>query len=90
MLASYGTDLGVPTDTQQINLFVDIGTNGNANRDFLMTCACSAGPAFRSRRIQRNAALPTGAIRKCRCRPGYRNRTLYNHRRGPKNICGWA
>ena len=34
---------------EQINLFIDIGTNGEivvGNRDFLMTCACSAGPAF--------------------------------------------
>ena len=33
----------------ELSLFVDIGTNGEmvlGSRDFLLACACSAGPAF--------------------------------------------
>ena len=33
----------------EFSLFIDLGTNGElvfGNEDFLMTCACSAGPAF--------------------------------------------
>ena len=36
-------------DAQQTSLFIDAGTNGElvvGNRDWLATCACSAGPAF--------------------------------------------
>ena len=36
-------------DKDEMSLFIDLGTNGElvfGNRDFLMSCACSAGPAF--------------------------------------------
>ena len=36
-------------DRDEMSLFIDLGTNGElvfGNRDFLMSCACSAGPAF--------------------------------------------
>ena len=36
-------------DSEQLTLFMDVGTNGEivlGNRDWLVTCACSAGPAF--------------------------------------------
>ncbi|GAH84496.1 unnamed protein product, partial [marine sediment metagenome] len=36
-------------DSKKISLFIDAGTNGElvvGNSDWLMTCACSAGPAF--------------------------------------------
>ena len=36
-------------DSDDVCLFMDIGTNGEVligNREFLLTCACSAGPAF--------------------------------------------
>jgi uncharacterized 2Fe-2S/4Fe-4S cluster protein (DUF4445 family) len=36
-------------ETDRLTLFMDIGTNGElvlGNRDWLVTCACSAGPAF--------------------------------------------
>jgi uncharacterized 2Fe-2S/4Fe-4S cluster protein (DUF4445 family) len=53
------------TDTAEINLFLDIGTNGEivlGNRDFLMTCACSAGPAFEGGGIDCGMRAATGAI----------------------------
>ena len=36
-------------DNDEMSLFIDLGTNGEivfGNRDFMMSCACSAGPAF--------------------------------------------
>jgi len=35
--------------TDKLTLFIDIGTNGEmvlGNKDWLLSCACSAGPAF--------------------------------------------
>ena len=37
------------TDSEKVTLFLDVGTNGETvlgSKDFLVTCACSAGPAF--------------------------------------------
>ncbi|MBD3393437.1 MAG: DUF4445 domain-containing protein [Chitinivibrionales bacterium] len=57
------TDLAA--DTEDICLFMDIGTNGElvvGNRDFLMTCACSAGPAFEGGGIDCGMRAAEGAI----------------------------
>ncbi len=57
------TDLA--TDTDDINLFIDIGTNGEivlGNNDFLMACACSAGPAFEGGGIDCGMRAALGAI----------------------------
>jgi uncharacterized 2Fe-2S/4Fe-4S cluster protein (DUF4445 family) len=51
--------------SEQIHLFIDIGTNGEivlGNRDFLMTCACSAGPAFEGSGISCGMRVASGAI----------------------------
>ena len=48
-----------------ISLFIDIGTNGEivlGSSDFLMTCACSAGPAFEGGGIDCGMRATTGAI----------------------------
>jgi len=57
------TDLA--TSTEEISLFIDIGTNGElviGNYDFLMTCACSAGPAFEGGGIEHGMRASKGAI----------------------------
>ena len=39
---------GLP-EAEQLTLFIDVGTNGEivlGNREWLVSCACSAGPAF--------------------------------------------
>lgn len=57
------TDLA--TDSEEINLFIDIGTNGEivlGNSEFLMTCACSAGPAFEGGGIDCGMRAALGAI----------------------------
>ena len=59
------TDLA--TATEDINLFIDIGTNGEivvGNNSFLLACACSAGPAFEGAGIECGMRASTGAIEK--------------------------
>ncbi len=51
--------------TQNISLFIDAGTNGElvtGNKEWLMTCACSAGPAFEGSGIQCGMPASEGAI----------------------------
>ena len=48
-----------------LHLFIDLGTNGElvlGNRDFLLCCACSAGPAFEGGDISCGMRATTGAI----------------------------
>jgi uncharacterized 2Fe-2S/4Fe-4S cluster protein (DUF4445 family) len=61
------------TEDDSIQLFMDIGTNGElviGNRDFLMTCACSAGPAFEGGGIEQGMRAATGAIERVEIDPG--------------------
>jgi uncharacterized 2Fe-2S/4Fe-4S cluster protein (DUF4445 family) len=53
------------TGSEEPCLFIDIGTNGEiaiGNRDFLLTCACSAGPAFEGGGIDCGMRAAAGAI----------------------------
>jgi len=57
------TDLA--TESEEVNLFIDIGTNGEivlGNNDFLISCACSAGPAFEGGGIENGVRASLGAI----------------------------
>ncbi|MBI2863638.1 MAG: DUF4445 domain-containing protein [Chloroflexi bacterium] len=48
-----------------LTLFMDVGTNGEmvlGNADWLMTCACSAGPAFEGAGVRCGMRATTGAI----------------------------
>jgi uncharacterized 2Fe-2S/4Fe-4S cluster protein (DUF4445 family) len=57
------TDLAADTDA--VSLFIDIGTNGElviGNAEFLVACACSAGPAFEGGGIDCGMRAATGAI----------------------------
>ncbi|MFZ5820074.1 MAG: ASKHA domain-containing protein [Chloroflexota bacterium] len=50
---------------QDVNLFLDVGTNGETvlgNRDWLVTCACSAGPAFEGAGVVNGMRATLGAI----------------------------
>ena len=52
-------------DREEMTLFVDLGTNGEivfGNREFLMTCACSAGPAFEGGDISCGMRATDGAV----------------------------
>ncbi len=51
--------------SQKISLFIDAGTNGElviGNKEWLMTCACSAGPAFEGGGIKCGMPASEGAI----------------------------
>ena len=57
------TDIAADADT--LCLFIDIGTNGEmviGNNDFLVACACSAGPAFEGGGIEYGMRASIGAI----------------------------
>jgi uncharacterized 2Fe-2S/4Fe-4S cluster protein (DUF4445 family) len=48
-----------------LTLFMDVGTNGEivlGNREWLVTCACSAGPAFEGAGVQDGMRATEGAI----------------------------
>lgn len=52
-------------DSQQVVLFLDVGTNGETvlgSSDWLVTCACSAGPAFEGAGMQHGMRATQGAI----------------------------
>jgi len=60
---------GSAFSNDEICLFVDIGTNGEivvGNGDFLMACACSAGPAFEGGGIGNGMRAAGGAIDRVR------------------------
>jgi len=52
-------------DTEQLTLFLDIGTNGEmvlGNREWMISCAASAGPAFEGAGVQSGMRAADGAI----------------------------
>lgn len=77
---------------EDITLFLDVGTNGEivlGNRDWLVTCACSAGPAFEGAGVVNGMRATQGAIEEVwingeTCEPTYR--VIGGGK--PKGICG--
>ena len=63
-----GTLATMMWNQDEMTLFIDLGTNGEivfGNRDFLMSCACSAGPAFEGGDISCGMRATDGAIEAC-------------------------
>ena len=83
------TDL---TRRSEVSLFIDIGTNGEiviGNSDFLVTCACSAGPAFEGGGIGCGMRASTGAIERVTVDPRTGVPSLWTIGNvKPKGICG--
>lgn len=55
--------------SESFSLLIDLGTNGEivfGNSDFLMACACSAGPAFEGGEISCGMRATDGAIDSCK------------------------
>ncbi|MGE5225233.1 MAG: ASKHA domain-containing protein, partial [Omnitrophica WOR_2 bacterium] len=83
-------------ESQLITLFIDVGTNGEivlGSRDWLITCACSAGPAFEGAGVIHGMRATTGAIEEVWIAgPGSEHPYEPTYRvigRGkPKGICG--
>jgi uncharacterized 2Fe-2S/4Fe-4S cluster protein (DUF4445 family) len=79
-------------ESDDITLFIDVGTNGEivlGNRDLQLTCACSAGPAFEGAGVVDGMRATEGAIEEVwidgeTYEPTYR--VIGNAK--PKGICG--
>ena len=79
-------------ETEDMTLFIDVGTNGEivmGNRDLQVTCACSAGPAFEGAGVVNGMRATSGAIEEVwidgeTYEPSYR--VIGNQK--PKGICG--
>ncbi|MEW9121127.1 MAG: corrinoid activation/regeneration protein AcsV [Thermotaleaceae bacterium] len=73
-------------------LFIDLGTNGEivfGNKDFFMTCACSAGPAFEGGEISCGMRAAGGAIERIIIdRVTFEPRLKVINEEKPKGICG--
>ena len=55
-------------ETDKLTLFLDVGTNGETvlgSREWLVTCACSAGPAFEGAGVLDGMRATKGAIEEC-------------------------
>jgi uncharacterized 2Fe-2S/4Fe-4S cluster protein (DUF4445 family) len=78
----------------ELALFIDIGTNGETvlgNADWLVTCACSAGPAFEGAGVEHGMRATAGAIEEVwissdTLEPTYR--VIGRGAEKPKGICG--
>lgn len=79
-------------DSQALTLFIDVGTNGEivlGNRDWLMTCACSAGPAFEGAGVLCGMRATRGAIEEVWINQATREPTYRVIGEGaPRGLCG--
>jgi len=63
-----GTLVSMIWNDPAMSLFIDLGTNGElvfGNNEFLMSCACSAGPAFEGGDISCGMRATDGAVEAC-------------------------
>ncbi len=61
------------SNSEEVFLFLDIGTNGEivlGNADWMVTCACSAGPAFEGSGIKCGMRASEGAVEYVSITPG--------------------
>ncbi len=67
-----GTLVSMVWAQEPFSLFIDLGTNGElvfGNSDFMLSCACSAGPAFEGGDISCGMRATDGAIEACSIDP---------------------
>ncbi len=67
-----GTLASLIWNKPEFSVFIDLGTNGEivfGNSDFMMSCACSAGPAFEGGDISCGMRATDGAIEACTIDP---------------------
>lgn len=82
----------IPTNSDEVFLFLDIGTNGEivlGNADWMLSCACSAGPAFEGSGIKCGMRAAEGAIEYVEIKDGGKD-VSYDVIGGdkPAGICG--
>jgi len=81
-------------EAADLTLFIDVGTNGETvlgNADWLITCACSAGPAFEGAGVEHGMRATVGAIEEVwinqeTLEPTYR--VIGREGEKPRGICG--
>lgn len=81
----------IVSQVEKISVFVDIGTNGElvlGNKEWLMSCACSAGPAFEGGGTRCGMPATTGAIDKLKIREdgAIEYRVIGGNK--PRGVCG--
>ena len=80
------------SESEEINLFIDIGTNGEmvlGNKEWLVCCSCSCGPAFEGSGIRFGMRAGRGAIQRVTISDSdydVKYSTIGNDR--PRGICG--
>lgn len=80
-------------NTKELTLFLDIGTNGEiilGNKDWLMGCACSAGPSFEGMGIKCGIRAMEGAIENISVNQDLSNNYSVIGGVKPKGLCGTA
>lgn len=78
--------------TDKLTLFLDVGTNGEivlGNSDWMITAACSAGPAFEGAGVQHGIRAISGAIQEVRINSNTLEPTIrVIDDVAPQGICG--
>lgn len=77
--------------SEENTLFIDLGTNGEivfGNKDYMMTCACSAGPAFEGGEISCGMRASTGAIEEVSIEEDLKPKLKIIGDSSPIGICG--
>ncbi|MBK5093073.1 MAG: DUF4445 domain-containing protein [Actinobacteria bacterium] len=79
-------------NSEKLTLYIDIGTNGEmclGNKDWLLSCSCSAGPAFEGAGVKHGMRATSGAIEQVRINEAtYEPMIITIGNRRPIGICG--
>jgi uncharacterized 2Fe-2S/4Fe-4S cluster protein (DUF4445 family) len=79
-------------NTDKLTLYIDIGTNGEmvlGNKEWMLSCSCSAGPAFEGGGVKNGMRATSGAIEQVRINMiNYEPMIITVGRRKPIGICG--
>jgi uncharacterized 2Fe-2S/4Fe-4S cluster protein (DUF4445 family) len=78
-------------DSEHVSMFIDAGTNGElviGNKDWLVTCACSAGPAFEGGGVRCGMPATRGAIERVGIDDGGRLKYKVIGDTKPRGVCG--
>ncbi|MFQ5883974.1 MAG: ASKHA domain-containing protein [Thermoplasmata archaeon] len=75
----------------ELSMLIDVGTNGEVvlgNKDWMVSCSCSAGPAFEGGEVEFGIRATVGAIERVTLTPDLevKHSTIGNVK--PKGICG--
>jgi uncharacterized 2Fe-2S/4Fe-4S cluster protein (DUF4445 family) len=77
--------------SEDVSMLIDVGTNGEivmGNRDWLVACATSAGPAFEGGEVGCGMRATTGAIEEIKIRENHDVEYATIHNDKPRGICG--